>query len=518
MDANSVYSRSLVRQRYLAGGAIVAAFVAYGLLAFPLRHWLVDDAAISMAYAANWTTGRGLVAQPGVPPVEGYSNFLWVVLLALLNMAGAMTPMTIKLVSGGLVAAALVSLHSTCRQLIPREPLLRAAVLLLVGTNSAIVTWTTSGLENPLTLLLACELLRIVSRARSEGVERMQAVYAGLLVGAMAMNRPDGIALAAFPPLALVMAGRREWRLLVPYGATITAIMAAFLAFRYSTFGAWVPNTFYAKQASSIDPIASCVNAIVLLRGPVGSTLVMVAVLAMALFQVRRGLERHLIVPLCLMAVAGGVFVLLPPDWMPDRRFATAFIPAAVMFVGVVLGEVPQRRFRAVLVACILVLAVGVSVSRLVRVYRLPIMPAATVEKDSIKFNERARLMGLKDGSILLPDIGAALLTSELRVYDLAGLIDPVVARSLRSDTARFHDYVFEEIRPTFIRALGPWAEYAAFDKDPRFRRDYMPIQESVDAQLLKQGKRLVTGEYVRRDALAATGDASMLQKLRSIQ
>ena len=67
---------------------VALAFAAYLALAFPLRGWIVDDAAISMAYAANWVAGHGLVSQPGMPPVEGYSNFLWVVGLAALDAAG----------------------------------------------------------------------------------------------------------------------------------------------------------------------------------------------------------------------------------------------------------------------------------------------------------------------------------------------------------------------------------------------------------------------------------------------
>ncbi len=44
--------------------------------------WEMDDAGISYAYARNLATGHGLVAQPGAEAVEGFTNLLWVVLLA----------------------------------------------------------------------------------------------------------------------------------------------------------------------------------------------------------------------------------------------------------------------------------------------------------------------------------------------------------------------------------------------------------------------------------------------------
>ncbi len=41
----------------------------------------IDDAYISFQYAKNWASGNGVVFNPG-ERVEGYTNFLWVALLA----------------------------------------------------------------------------------------------------------------------------------------------------------------------------------------------------------------------------------------------------------------------------------------------------------------------------------------------------------------------------------------------------------------------------------------------------
>ena len=60
----------------LAAGLLVARFAA---LYDP--HLIVDDAYISFRYADNLARGLGLVYNPG-ERVEGYSNFLWTLLLA----------------------------------------------------------------------------------------------------------------------------------------------------------------------------------------------------------------------------------------------------------------------------------------------------------------------------------------------------------------------------------------------------------------------------------------------------
>jgi hypothetical protein len=51
-------------------------------------NWIVDDAAITFSYARSLTDGAGPVLQPGQPPVEGYSNPAWLVLLAAGRLLG----------------------------------------------------------------------------------------------------------------------------------------------------------------------------------------------------------------------------------------------------------------------------------------------------------------------------------------------------------------------------------------------------------------------------------------------
>ena len=55
---------------------LLFCFVWQSLYYFP---YIVDDTFISLRYARNLIDGNGLVYNPG-QRVEGYSNFLWVVL------------------------------------------------------------------------------------------------------------------------------------------------------------------------------------------------------------------------------------------------------------------------------------------------------------------------------------------------------------------------------------------------------------------------------------------------------
>lgn len=70
----------------------VAIFLAHASI---LGAWIVDDAGISFAYARSLATGHGLVAQAGEPPVEGFTNLLWVILLSGAMRLGLFDPVWI---------------------------------------------------------------------------------------------------------------------------------------------------------------------------------------------------------------------------------------------------------------------------------------------------------------------------------------------------------------------------------------------------------------------------------------
>lgn len=99
--------------------ALALCFAIYAFAAALLGDWIMDDAGISYAYAGNLAGGHGLVSQPGRPPVEGFSNFLWVVLLALLFSARIFDPVVAPKVLGAL--SVLLSLWILQRSL-RRDP------------------------------------------------------------------------------------------------------------------------------------------------------------------------------------------------------------------------------------------------------------------------------------------------------------------------------------------------------------------------------------------------------------
>ena len=86
-DTRDFHSATMARRALVAVGLVVPFTV---LLVWHARHYLPfisDDALISLRYADRLIRGQGLTWTDG-PPVEGYSNLLWILLVAAPGLVG----------------------------------------------------------------------------------------------------------------------------------------------------------------------------------------------------------------------------------------------------------------------------------------------------------------------------------------------------------------------------------------------------------------------------------------------
>ncbi len=525
----------LCQMRSPAGSlGLLLPCLLFTLHALLFRGWIVDDAGISFAYARNLQEGYGLVSQPGLPPVEGYSNFLWTVLFVPFFGLGLFHPIvTPKLLSLVLVILAFIVIHRSIASWSPGGYLTSSVALSLLAMNTSFVVWTTSGLENPLYIALLC--LMVARSARSltaDQMDRRDAAILGLLAGAVALTRPDGIAFCVAYPLLLMpvwLIGSRADRRavlqsLLSYGLCFAATFGSYLVFRFTYFGSLMPNTYYAKGGPcvgdlipllTLEPtdLARLQRLMTSVAGPEG-TLLLVGLLVITTYlaSVQR-FRREQFVLLVFLAVSACVYLLLPEDWMAEYRFATPFfvffyVYAATGAAAVILPLRLPYRSKTFVLAGIAVLAIAISIDifseRSARFAENPTLSFNRVaEQFGERFNRYAALLDTSSASVLLPDLGGTLYYSRLRVFDLAGLCDSVIAKTMRKDQHAFYDYVFEVARPTFIHTHDYWTRTARFEEDARFRRDYVAIFEGSDRSVENgRGPDTHSCDYVRRDAV----------------
>lgn len=518
---------------------VVAAALVFLALASLSAGWIVDDAGISFAYSRTLAAGHGLRAQPGAPAVEGFSNPLWVMLFALLYGVGAVAlPLTPKLVGLALVLVAARAAWIAARSL-GEDPeagaWIAAGALWFSAGNIAVVHWALSGLENPLTLALALGGLAATLGLLAEPGSRGRATATGLLAGAALWNRPDGAALA-LAPLAtgavLALARRRAPPWLGRVAGLVAGATLLLWATRWACFGALLPNTYLVKGGPRWQVLAGLVlgeaaawdharGLLIRVFGSAvsGPVLAVTGLAALALAWRRRLGAGHLALAMYLGATTA-TYLLLPPDWMDETRFATAAYPLAYLAVLAVwsraLGADPARRPRglAAIVACLSLVALPDAYFRVLRAEGRANISLDFVDRAfARRFNALADELGIQEGVLATQDLGGALLGSRLRVVDLAGLCDRRVAETLGKDPAALREYLFGEVRPDFLVLHGPWAEAIRAEQDPRLAADYVAIF-AASGPMAEEAGGHAQGVYVRRDHLA--GHPARLAALRA--
>jgi hypothetical protein len=223
--------------------------------------FIKDDAYISWRYAHNLVTGNGLVFNRG-EHVEGFTNFLWVLVMAPFEALGWDLFQVCQVLGTALGIACLAVAARTTRWLQDDKGslwFLWGAVWL--ATSSSFVLWAQAGLEQPLVSLLPMVGAYVLWRSRermNEGAadgkrEAKRHLAAGLVMGAACMTRPELHMMAVLIGLPLVfdaVRNRKVTRAQLLYVAGILAITVPCHTFRYLYYGSLVPNTFYVKTGS----------------------------------------------------------------------------------------------------------------------------------------------------------------------------------------------------------------------------------------------------------------------------
>jgi arabinofuranosyltransferase len=195
-----------------------------------------EDAFISLRYAENLATGAGFRFNPAdEKPCEGFSNLLWVVLLAGAKRMGVSSTFGAQL--GGLLCA-LATLGALFALGLHLRLRLYWLAPLSLSLNAHFIYYSTYGLETALFTLL---VVLGVSRSIRYRPTWPSTLVAFVPLALLALVRPEGIAVAltiagALWLLALRRGNRREARRPLCLVVSLAGVFAALLVWRYSTF------------------------------------------------------------------------------------------------------------------------------------------------------------------------------------------------------------------------------------------------------------------------------------------
>lgn len=288
------------------------------------RH-LADDAFITFRYAANVASGQGFVYNPG-ERVLGTTTPLLTLLLAgaeVLGLDAAWVGRWLCLLASALCCSLLwyaVWLSTGSAM----GGAAGAALLALSGSQAQIGT---SGMEAPLmgALMLGSYLCLQTGRH----------VLAGLLIGLVALTRPEGLAWL-LPAIVFLRTGKRRS---VPALAVALLLPAAWLAFAWLYFGSPVPQSMLAKIAQGHAVAGDVVATAGALLGPLGPVSLLGGFCIAGIWLAARG-RLLLTVPLVFCAGFLCAYALGRPMLYP--WYCGPLDVAASLVIGTVMGHVAE--------------------------------------------------------------------------------------------------------------------------------------------------------------------------------
>lgn len=209
---------------------------------------LFDDAMISMRYARNLADGYGLVWNPGSEAVEGYSNPLWVVYMALLHLlplSVSKVSLAVQLSGMLFMAANLVAVKKLGDELTD-NPWVGLLAAFLSAFYMPLNNWALQGME--VSVLVLMVTIAVIWAIRLVKQEKFS-VWLYVLLGIGTLIRID----MAVPYLAIMLylvwmdAENRKKHLMWGLGLLAVFLVGQTL-FRYVYYRDLLPNTYYLKM------------------------------------------------------------------------------------------------------------------------------------------------------------------------------------------------------------------------------------------------------------------------------
>lgn len=385
-------------------------------------HASIEDAYISFRYARNWAQGLGLVFNVG-ERVEGYTNFSWTLLLGLAQHLG-IDPILASKIMGVLATLAAVTVIITiARRHITADgaPL----ALWLAAASTSLAFWTVAGLETPLYLLLVTlSLAQYPPLFSSRPQTGWRAALYALPLALASLTRPEAMGLTLLLMSWHFYRGNR--RDAARAAGLYLLILLPYLAWRWSYYGAWIPNSLTAKAGFLTALETQPGNFWLLSRSYLGNWALKWGLLwwLPLAWAARR---RTAFIPLLLtLGYTLLVAALGAGDWMPLQRL---ILPALAAWIWIALWGWEQMRRQHPRLAHVLLL--------LLLIAQIDFLALASLTRDTrhldVWWGETMPALAHIADDDALPMATTVLGRTGYyfpgRVLDAFGLADPVIAR-----------------------------------------------------------------------------------------
>jgi len=170
--------------------AILFSLLCLLMYSLYIQPWMFDDAFIYFRYAENLNNGNGLVYNVG-ERVEGYTSFLWVMLMAIGDFVRFDIILFSKIM-GIIFAFGCILLTAYSHKFISGiTPAISSVATLYLGTTGIFLPWAVSGVETTMFAFLVLLFVLFYMSIRDNGSRRDFSLL-GAIAGIAALTRPEG--------------------------------------------------------------------------------------------------------------------------------------------------------------------------------------------------------------------------------------------------------------------------------------------------------------------------------------
>jgi len=408
----------------------VLLLAVHSIFHFPL---VVDDAYITFRYALNLAEGNGISFNPG-EYVEGYTNFLWLLISAGFNVLGfdAVTP--IRIVGLLCAIATLILCLRYIAKTASEANRLSASLMasLILVSSGGMAYYSVSGMETILfTLCITASAVLMLERR----------VVLFVVVTSLAfLTRPEAALIGIFGTVYLAWdsdmdsRGEREKKTivfpqLIKTALLFLACLLPYLLWKYFYFGSIFPNTLIAKPPTSLGGSEYIVKAMAL------GNLLLLPLSLWAVFNKELEHKVRVLGALYLLCIAS--VALTGGDWMPLDRFLVPYIGIlaillALLFDSTVgathnLNREKWNKLKVGLVMAALMIT-GQSLYNSYDLHKQSASYQQLYNKNYLYFtylsNEGVKSLGAFDIGLM------GYLMMDTKILDMAGLVDKEIAKA----------------------------------------------------------------------------------------
>lgn len=291
------------------------------------QNHLADDAFISFRYSKNLANGVGLVWNPNYR-VEGYTNFLWVVILAGLRRLGFDIVNSARYLGLVFASLSIVITYLIGSKIHSRNQALLASAL--VATNGAFAIWAFSGMETALfTALILYGAYCFIAKEKN----RFNFWLSPIIFALSSLVRPEGIIFFSATLFWIFYKSSRNRKTIGDasrYLLLFCVIFVPYYIWRYNYYGYLLPNTFYAKTGGGFYQYLRGLIYIKSYISLYGGIIVVVPVILVLL---KKTLEDSLKYMLFLTSIILLYTAWVGGDGLPSFRFVVPMVPFISIFI-----------------------------------------------------------------------------------------------------------------------------------------------------------------------------------------